>query len=153
APAAAAPAVRDLYRQHCQKCHSLDGTGSASRGPFPDIPDFTAASWQTRRTDAQIKASILDGKEPDLPAFSNKISEEQARGLVTHVRAFGPNKEKSGKEKQDSSDAASFDERFRKLQEEMDDLRKQFRELSRTSPGGAPSRPAESRQEKGTRPL
>jgi hypothetical protein len=52
------------------------------------IPNFTDASWQKKRDDAQLLATILDGKEPDMPSWRAKISEEQARGLVVHVRGF-----------------------------------------------------------------
>src|SRR5262249_43969362 len=99
-PAAAAkPAGRQLYRQHCQKCHEADGTGRAARRPMPEIPDFTNTSWQARRSDAQLTTSILDGKGDDMPPFRRKIRKEQARGLVAHVRAFAPTRGKPGKAK------------------------------------------------------
>src|SRR5205807_293064 len=43
-----------------------------------------------QRSDAQLLASILEGKEPDMPSWRKKISEEQARSLVAQVRAFAP---------------------------------------------------------------
>jgi mono/diheme cytochrome c family protein/uncharacterized membrane protein len=114
APAAArAPAVRKLFRQHCAKCHGADGKGSAARGLMPDIPDLTKASWQRRRTDAQLLASILDGKGTDMPAMSSKLSKEQARGLVAYVRAFAPNLGPSGQKKKQESNRAGFKERSR----------------------------------------
>ena len=56
---------------------------------MPDIPDLTSASWQARRTDAQLMASITEGKGSDMPPFSEDITKEQARGLVVFVRSLG----------------------------------------------------------------
>src|SRR5271157_446620 len=86
--------VRELFRQHCTKCHGADGTGSQVRSCYPEIPDFTNAPWQARRADARLMASILDGKGSEMPPQRGRISEEQARGLVAHVRGFAPTREK-----------------------------------------------------------
>src|SRR5262249_26045223 len=61
--AAGSSAVRALFQQRCVKCHGADGTGKPARGRLPEIPNFTEASWQARRSDAQLLASILDGKD------------------------------------------------------------------------------------------
>src|SRR5438093_8799350 len=128
----ASPATGELYQHHCVKCHGKDGSGSPGRPSLPDIPDFTAASWQARRTDAELMASILDGKGDDMPAFARKIKEEQARALVDHIRGFAP-KGKSNKEKKEKPDASDFEERFSRLQKEMDQLRRQSWELSQSA--------------------
>src|SRR5438876_805086 len=56
------PAARALFQQHCAKCHGADGTGSPARSRLPEIPDFTAAAGPGRKSEAQLLASILDGK-------------------------------------------------------------------------------------------
>ena len=147
APAAPeTPDVSGLFRQICTKCHGADGTGSPARSCLPEIPDFTSAPWQERRADARLMASILDGKGSDMPPQRGNISEEQARGLVAHVRGFAPTREKPGQGEQAGRAMASFDERYRRLQEQQEELRRQFRELSQVSPGGARSKPSESGQ-------
>src|SRR5205823_8338036 len=73
-----------LFRQRCVKCHGKEGTGRPARDRLPEIPDFTKPSWQKRRSDAQLMASILDGKGTDMPPERGEVSEEQARGLVAH---------------------------------------------------------------------
>lgn len=123
-----------LFQQHCVKCHGKDGSGGPARNSMPDIPDFTAASWQAQRTDAQLLASILEGKGDDMPAFARKIKEDQARDLVSHIRAFAPTKGKSKKEKQQKPDSSDFEDRFARLQREMDELLRQSRELSQSPP-------------------
>src|SRR5437764_394800 len=82
-----------LFRQHCVRCHGSDGKGKSARRRLK-VPDFTAASWQARRTDAQLLASILDGMGDEMPAWRGKISKEQARGLVAQVRSFAQTREK-----------------------------------------------------------
>jgi mono/diheme cytochrome c family protein/uncharacterized membrane protein len=134
------------------KCHGADGTGSAARSSLAAIPDFTKASWQARRSDAQLRASILDGKAEDMPAWRGKISEEQARGLAALVRAFAPTAAKSGPKQQQKPALASFDERFHRLEQEMDGLLRQFREVSQATPSGAPSKPSQPGQHDVARP-
>jgi mono/diheme cytochrome c family protein/uncharacterized membrane protein len=107
APASAgAPADRELFRQHCVKCHGADGKGSPGRRRQLEVPDFTDPSWQAQRSEAQLLASILDGKGDEMPAWREKISEDQARALVTYVRAFAPTAGRSGQEKQEDSTPA-----------------------------------------------
>ena len=128
------------------KCHGADGTGSQTRSLLSEIPDFTSAPWQQQRADAQLMASILDGKGSDMPPQRGKISEEQARGLAAHVRGFAPTREKPGQGEQAGRVMASFAERYRRLQEQQEELRRQYRELSQVSPGEARSKPSESGQ-------
>jgi mono/diheme cytochrome c family protein/uncharacterized membrane protein len=145
--AAKIPAARALFRQHCAKCHGADGTGSRSRRRLSEIPDFTTAAWQARRSDAQLLASILDGKGQAMPSWRGKVNEEQARGLVAQVRAFAPTTDKSGPEKQKGATSPSgFEEEFRRLQEEMGELQKHSHELSEGSAGGERSKPSEPSQ-------
>jgi mono/diheme cytochrome c family protein/uncharacterized membrane protein len=97
-PETGTTAVRELFRQHCVKCHGADGTGTQGRDRLPEIPDFTDAPWQARRSDAQLLASILDGKGKEMPPFREKISEEQARDLAAYVRALAPATEAPARE-------------------------------------------------------
>jgi mono/diheme cytochrome c family protein/uncharacterized membrane protein len=80
----------ELYGLHCAECHGAKGTGRPVRKTTPEIPDFTDASWQARRKDAQFLASILDGKGADMPGFRDDLGDEQAQALVDFVRAFAP---------------------------------------------------------------
>jgi mono/diheme cytochrome c family protein/uncharacterized membrane protein len=139
-------AARELFRQRCLKCHGADGTGSPARDLLPEIPDFTGASWHGRRSDAQLLASILDGKD-QMPSWRGKISEDQARGLVAHVRSFAPTR---GTPK--GASPASFSERFDRLEKQMHELQEQERKVSEVSPDGAPSQPSRSPSKEGPRP-
>jgi mono/diheme cytochrome c family protein len=148
-----APAARDLFRQHCANCHEAAGTGRSARSLQPEIPDFTDASWQARRSEAQFLASILDGKGQDMPAFRGKINEDQARTLAAHVRTFAPTTARAGPEKkQEPNSPSGFAEEFRRLQKEMDELQRQFRQLSKDSPDRKLSKPSEPPQQEGAGP-
>jgi hypothetical protein len=122
---------------------------------MPEIPNFTASPWQERRRETQLKASILDGKGAEMPAWRGKVSDEQVAALVAHVRAFAPATDKAGAGKrQEPTAPGSFDEEFRRLQEELAESRRQFQELSaaererakpsEASPRRPPSRPGPS---------
>ena len=122
-----------LYQQHCVKCHGEDGKGQAARAIEPDIPDFTDAAWQKKRTDAKLLDSILDGKGSTMPAFRNKkISEEEGRTLVAYVRKFAPAK-KPDKPEQKEPAPNDFEERFRQLRKEMLELQEEYRRISQDS--------------------
>jgi mono/diheme cytochrome c family protein len=89
-------ARRQLFEQHCAKCHGPDGSGSRARRRYPDIPDFTDPGWQAQHSDAQMLASILDGKGAEMPALSHDISQEQARALLPYIRALGVSQQRKG---------------------------------------------------------
>ena len=134
-------AAGTLYRERCQRCHGADGTGREAKAS-EDVPDFTRLDWQQQRSDAQLLASILDSKGKEMPPSRDKISEEQARGLVAYVRAFAPTNKRPDPEKQPKSPRDRMEERQRRLQEELEDLKRQFRELSRVTPDHEPPRRA-----------
>ena len=91
------------------------------------IPDFTSKTWHEERSDADMMVSIQEGKGNNMPAFPHKFSEQQLRELVAQVRAFVPQRAKPVTPAADKE----FERRYRALQEELRDLRKQFRELAR----------------------
>jgi len=76
-----------LYDGKCALCHGKDGVGLPnwrSKGQ----PDFTKADWQKSHTDDQIAEAIKNGKGKFMPAFKDKLSEEETKSLVQRVRAF-----------------------------------------------------------------
>jgi mono/diheme cytochrome c family protein len=125
--AAASLAQREaaqLFRRLCAACHDTDGRGSVARGTHPNIPDFTLRTWQEKRRDPRLLASILDGKGSGMPAFREKVRREQARMLIGFIRSFSPTGVRPTAAAPDE-----FDARFHKLVEEVEDLRRQFRAL------------------------
>jgi mono/diheme cytochrome c family protein len=120
-------AARRFFERRCSSCHDDDGTGGALRQVLPQIPDFTSRGWQTRRSDAQLVVSILEGKGTRMPAFHGKIDEDAAQDLVTLIRTFDPTYDPAGRQPLSGEE---FERRFRQLETELEELKKQFREAS-----------------------
>jgi ubiquinol-cytochrome c reductase cytochrome b subunit len=80
--------VARLYSTHCAACHGIDGSGQQIRANMPTIPDFTSLAWQMSQTDLEITHRIVDGNEPLMPAFRDKLSSAQNLALAIYVRAF-----------------------------------------------------------------
>jgi mono/diheme cytochrome c family protein len=124
------------YRQYCATCHDTDFSGNAWRDQGRDIPDFTNGLWHENRLDAKLVVSILEGKGTRMPSFGQRLSQEEARDLVSLIRQANPAQPESAK-----SAPSDFESRFGALCEEMEALKKQYRELDNKPPKpGSPSR-------------
>jgi mono/diheme cytochrome c family protein len=115
-----------MLQPRCARCHDGNGTGNAARENLPEIPDFSSHKWQVSRTDAQLLASILDGKGNHMPPYRGKVNEREARDLVAQIRDLDP----APAARPPDSPPDDFERRFRALQEELGELKKQFREMS-----------------------
>jgi mono/diheme cytochrome c family protein len=113
-----------LYRQYCLACHGPAGRGADVRAGMPTIPDFTSRAWQAAAGNPQLVVSILEGKGTLMASFRGRVQDDQAADLVAYVRAFGPEPVAEV-----APDAGDFEQRFRKLEAEWDELQKQLREL------------------------
>jgi mono/diheme cytochrome c family protein len=113
------------YREFCLSCHGIDGKGTEMRSAMPTIPDFTLVAWQDSKDRAGLAQSILDGKGTLMPAFRERVGEDDARNLVAYVRAFGPRPIRV----ESSAPAGDFERRFHQLAGQWDELEKQLREL------------------------
>jgi len=119
-------AIPGLFQRFCSSCHGADGHGNAMRAQMPWLPDFTAPDWHQRRSDAQLTASVLEGKGTVMPAFSGKLGEAQVRELVAYLRSFVPAGARSI-----PKPSSDFHRRYQELQHEMNKLKRQYRALSR----------------------
>jgi mono/diheme cytochrome c family protein len=133
---AANSSSKSLFTQYCSHCHGTDGTGAKVRGELGRIPDFTSASWQSKRTDKALKTSIAEGKGSRMPAFGEQFSENEIDSLVATIRGYA-SKTKRGQAKREMPIAAttdSFATQFQDLENQLEDLRKQFWALSSQKP-------------------
>jgi mono/diheme cytochrome c family protein len=116
-----------IFRQYCIVCHGTDGKGTHMRPVLPPIPDFTNATWQGERNDAQLQVSILDGKGTMMPANRGRVTEEQVGDLVAFVRAFGPAKFLASQPQAGAQAGESdFEKSFRQLEEQWNQLEKEL---------------------------
>lgn len=86
-PANKAREAKTLFKQNCVKCHGVDGLGDTTDGEILGTPDFTDSKWQEKSDDRRLLDSITHGRG-QMPPFEKKLSKEQVKILLAHVRAF-----------------------------------------------------------------
>src|SRR6266496_3882148 len=85
--------VKENWEKNCASCHGKDGKGETKAGKKADVKDLTDVTYQASFTDEQmfkqIKEGLKDknGKEK-MKAFSDKLSDEEIKALVTFVRGL-----------------------------------------------------------------
>ena len=91
--AAAGDAVA-LWNVNCAACHGKDGKGQTMMGRKLAIKDLTDAKVQASFTDDQaakaIKEGVTDNGQTKMKAFADKLSDDDIKALVAHVRSFKP---------------------------------------------------------------
>ena len=86
-----APDGADLFQKKCSMCHGADGKGYAAI----KTPDFTDPKVQASMTDAEMVAIIKNGKKgTPMPAFGDKLTEDEIKALVTFIRSLDSSKKK-----------------------------------------------------------
>lgn len=95
APAYAADeAVAANYTKHCASCHGKDGKGQTTMGKKAGCKDYTDAKVVSEIKDEEaikaVKEGLKDkgGKELMKP-FNGKITDDEIKALVAHLKAFG----------------------------------------------------------------
>jgi quinol-cytochrome oxidoreductase complex cytochrome b subunit/mono/diheme cytochrome c family protein len=78
----------ELYISFCLACHDKDGRGGLVKVSMPKIPDFTDKPWRQKTTDDAIVQAVLNGKEPFMRPFKDKLNEAEARALAKYVHSF-----------------------------------------------------------------
>ncbi len=80
-----------IYKQKCSMCHGAEGKGFAAI----KTPDFTDPKWQAGTTDKQIVEIIKNGKKDTaMPAFGDKLTEEEIQALLSYIRSLDSSKKK-----------------------------------------------------------
>lgn len=78
-----------LYKKHCVMCHGADGKGFK----VLKTPDMTSAQWQASVKDADIANVTKNGKKgTTMPAFKDKLSDDDVKALVAHIRSLSGKK-------------------------------------------------------------
>ena len=88
--AAGAPDGKALYDAKCAVCHGADGVAKAMWAQ-KGARNFNDPAWQKEKTDEAITASTVDGiLDKKMPAYKDKLTPEEVRAIVKHIRAFAP---------------------------------------------------------------
>ena len=78
-------ALADLaWNNQCSSCHGPTGRGDGPQAPMMHPPDFGSKEWQAQHTDAELAASIANGKNK-MPKFG--LPERVIVALVARVRS------------------------------------------------------------------
>ena len=80
----------DLFGSVCARCHGALGLGGVAKAGIPAPRNFHDAAFQSARSDAQIRATIVEGKGGAMPSFRGAFSAAQLDALVARVRSFAP---------------------------------------------------------------
>ena len=85
-----ARSAAQLFGKNCASCHGRDGQAKTLKAKFNHARDLTDPKWQEDVSDERIFNSIMNGRNVrgNMPAFSKKLSEQDAESLVTYVRAM-----------------------------------------------------------------
>ena len=74
-----------LFKQHCEVCHGEGGKGNIG-------PDLTDSKWKYGSSDNDLFTTISKGRSGEMPAWESKLSAEQIRHLIAHIRSIGEKK-------------------------------------------------------------
>ncbi len=75
--------VEATWRTQCAQCHGPIGKGDGPTGPMVRAKDLTSPEWQAQVTDAQLAASIRNGKDR-MPKFD--LPDAVVAGLIVRIR-------------------------------------------------------------------
>ncbi len=82
---AKAAAGMQLFADNCVACHGDGGQGNRDMG----APNLTDAIWLYGGSEAQLTATIANGRGGVMPAWSGRLSEGDIRSVATYVHALG----------------------------------------------------------------
>lgn len=82
--------AKELFAAHCMICHKDTGKGGkvTLKGKNLNAEDLTSAKMAAK-TDDQLTKYIIDGVEDEgMPAFKDKLTDEEVTLLVGHIRSL-----------------------------------------------------------------
>ena len=85
--------IPTLWDKNCASCHGKDGKGKTKAGRIAGVKDLTDAAYQKSFTDEHAFEGILKGRKDDkgkeqMKPFAGKMTEDEMKGLVKHVRSL-----------------------------------------------------------------
>jgi len=78
---------RDLYQSNCASCHGNGGKGDGPDGG-ENMPDFSRQEWMAGKSDEEIFTAISNGISPGMPAFTEKLTENERWSIASYLRSL-----------------------------------------------------------------
>lgn len=72
------------FQMFCVACHGMDGTGN----PMLGAPDLTNDTWLYGGSAEDIEYALRNGRNGQMPAFDNSLSEERRKLLAAYVQSL-----------------------------------------------------------------
>jgi cytochrome c6 len=84
--------AKENWENNCAKCHGADGKGQTKMGRQLGVKDYTDAKVQGEMKDDQMlqrtKEGLKEGSKEKMPAYKEKLSEQEIKDLIALVRGF-----------------------------------------------------------------
>jgi mono/diheme cytochrome c family protein len=77
-----------LYVENCADCHGMDGRGNTARCMGQPYADLADDDWKNGGDDTAVANSIGEGSFGLMPAFREKLDDQQIRALVAYIRVL-----------------------------------------------------------------
>src|SRR5262245_31018389 len=85
--------VKENWEKQCLKCHGPDGKGQTRMGRQAGVKDYTDPKVQAELKDENaikaIKEGIVDKGKKKMEPYKDKLSDDEIKALIEHMRAFG----------------------------------------------------------------
>lgn len=81
----------DVYKAKCAVCHAPDGSGNSVMGKKLGAKDLRSDEVQ-KKSDAELNDVITNGMGKTMPAYKDKLTADQIKGLVVYIRDLAKKK-------------------------------------------------------------
>lgn len=81
----------DVYKAKCAVCHAPDGTGNSVMGKKLGAKDLRSDEVQ-KKSDAELNDVVTNGMGKTMPAYKDKLTADQIKGLVAYIRELAKKK-------------------------------------------------------------
>lgn len=83
-----------LYSKHCSECHGVDGAGQTIRSMGDSYADLVDNSWRYPADTPGMRSVLSQDLVFDHPTFSQRLSSEEIKQIVDHVRVLRGEKQR-----------------------------------------------------------
>jgi mono/diheme cytochrome c family protein len=80
-----------VYKAKCAVCHAPDGSGESVMGKKLGAKDLRSDEVQ-KKSDAELNDLITNGMGKTMPAYKDKLTADQIKGLVAYIRDLAKKK-------------------------------------------------------------